>query len=419
VITLIIPPSPFLISDKVFPSLGILYVASALEQKGCKVRVLDLTGQQDWQDKVREIANQDYRLIGITATTPDFPLAIQILNIIKSVNVRIPIVIGGPHATVASSLCEMFDKVVVGDGWTGIFLALETDQKIVRGEMIANLDEVPLPARHLIDLKNYHYEIDGRMATNVISQLGCPFSCVFCCGRDLPQYRRVRVRGPRSFVEELDLLNEKYGYTAFMIHDDEFNLKKSRTLEICELLSKRDYRFRCFVRADLFTEEIAKAMAKAGFYEVDVGVESGSARILGVIRKDTTPEINARARLLARKYGMKFKAFITIGHPSETHEDVLMTKQWLLDNEPDGFEIYVITPYPGAPIYDQKEKFDLDFSIDYGREAAFVTRRYGDSRCYVRTSSLTSEEIAILREEVDKEVRAKLGIPSPREASLE
>ena len=77
----------------------------------------------------------------------------------------------------------------------------------------------------------------------------------------------------------------------------------------------------------------------------------------------------------------------------------------------------MITPYPGAPIYDQKEMFDLEFSIDYSKDVAFFTRKNGYYTSYVRTSSLTSEEIARLREEVDKEVRAKLGIPSIQEAS--
>lgn len=410
-ITFIIPPSPYLINDRVFVSLGILYVASTLEQRGYKVKVLDLKGQKDWQNQVRKIANYDNIMVGITAVTPDFPIVLQILNIIKSVNKNVPVVIGGAHATVAPRQCEMFDKIIIGDGITGIFLALEeNNQKIIHGAMVENLDELPLPARHLIDFKSYNYEINGRKATNVMSQFGCPFSCIFCCGRNIPEYRKVRYRSPKNFVNELDFLNEKYGYTAFMIHDDEFNLDKLRTLEICKLLRKREYIFRGFVRPDLFTAQIANAMAGAHFYEVDVGVESGSARILQLIQKKATPEINSQARKIAAKYGIKFKAFVTIGHPSETYEDILLTKRWLIDNAPDAFEIYMVTPYPGAPIYDQKERFDIEFSIDYTRDNTSVTRTYGKYNCLVRNSNLSSRELASLREEIDKEVRVKLGL---------
>lgn len=407
-ITLIIPPSPFLAKERVFVSLGILYVAAALEKAGLAVRVLDLKGRQDWEGKVREAAAPDGR-IGITVTSADFPMALRILEAIKSVNKDREVIIGGPHATIVPEDCGMFDRVAIGDGTTGIFSILESQEKFVHGRMEEALDELPLPARHLVDLKSYSYEIDGRPATNVMSQFGCPYRCAFCCGRNIREYNSVRARSPGNFVAELDLLHKKYGYTAFMIHDDEFNLNKERTLEICGMLAKRNYFFRTFIRPDLFTEEVARAMAKAGFRQVDAGVESGSGRILKIIRKGTTPVINSRTRELAGKHGMKFKAFITVGHPDETREDVMMTKNWLLDNRPDAFEIYVVTPYPGAPIYDERGSFDLEFSINYGRDLASVTRKYGEHRCYVRNSHLSSCEISSLREEVDREVRSELG----------
>lgn len=411
-ITLIIPPSPFLMNDRVFLSLGPLYIAAVLKEKGYPVRILDLKGIENWEEKLEIILKDKNELIGISSTTADFPMAIKILNLIKSKNKSIKVIIGGPHATVASQQCTMFDQVVIGDGVTGIFEALKSNEKIIHGEMIKNLDTLPFPARELIDIDTYHYNIQGRKATNVMSQLGCPYGCAFCCGRNVKEYRTVRFRSPENFIKELDFLHEKYGYSAFMVHDDEFNLNKERTLKICEALSQRDYVFRGFVRTDLFTEEIAEAMAKAGFYQIDVGVESGSERILKVINKLTTPDINSKARAIAKKYGIKFKAFLTIGHPSETLEDIEMTKQWLLDNKPDAFEIYVITPYPGSLLYDQKEKYDIKFSIDYEKELTSVSRKYGEYKCYVSNSHLSSEDFANIREKLDKEVRAKLGLDS-------
>ena len=410
-ITLIVPPSPYLIDDKALPHLGILYVASILEQKGYKVRVLDLVGRLDWQSEIHKIANQENELIGITVSTSDFPIAIQILDIIKSVNDTVPIAIGGAHPTVAPNMCKMFDKVIVGDGWTGVFLALKSSNKIIHGKMIDNLDDMPLPARHLIDIRSYHYKVNNEIATNVISQLGCPFSCIFCSGRNIPEYKKVRMRSPKNFISEIDMLNEKYGYSAFMISDDEFNLRKSRVLEMCRILKQRNYHFRSLVRTDLFTEEIAKAMSKSGFCEIGVGIESGSAKILKIIRKNTTPEINTKARKLAKKYGIKFKAFLIVGHPTETYQDVMMTKQWLIDNSPDDFEIHINTPYPGAPLYDNQDEFDINFNIDYSKDTVFHTRKQKDEhKCLVSTSNLTSEEIVSLREEIDNDIKNKLGI---------
>ena len=412
-INLIIPPSPYLKNDRVFVSLGILYVASVLEKNGYRVKVTDLKGSKDWQTRIIEATHADTEFFGITSVTPDFPITLQIFKTIKSVNKNTPVIIGGAHAIVAPEQCSMFDKVVSGDGTTGILLALgNSKEKVIRPPLTMNLDELPFPSRHLIDLKTYNYDINGRKATNVMSQFGCPFSCVFCCGRNIPFYRKVRFRSPKNFVEELDQLNKDYGYGAFMIHDDEFNLDKARTLQLCGLMEKRNYIFRGFVRTDLFTEEIAKAMAKAGFYEVDVGIESGSMRILKLLNKHTSPEINSRARKLAAKYGMKFKAFVTVGHPSESREDIALTKEWLIENSPDAFEVYMVTPYPGAPIFDQKDKYDIEFSIDYSRDDTAVTRSYGQHKCLVRNSNLSEQELALLREELDKQVREKLGLLS-------
>lgn len=409
-VTLIIPPSPYLRDDKVFVSLGILYVAAALENKGVAVKVVDLKGRADWKEIIRASVDYNSQLIGITSTSTDFPIALQILDSIKSINSQVPVVIGGAHATVVPGQCQMFDKIVVGDGTTGIFLALENDKRIIHAQMQMDLDKLPLPARHLIDLSGYHYQIKGRRATNVMSQFGCPYSCIFCCGRNIPEYKRVRFRSPKNFIDELDMLNKEYGYSAFMIHDDEFNLDRTRTLEICRLLTKRNYIFRGFVRPDLFTKEIAEAMAKAGFFQVDAGVESGSEKILKIIRKRTTPEINTQARKLAASFGMKFKAFVTIGHPSESKEDILLTKKWLLENTPDAFEIYMLTPYPGAPIFDNKEDFDIEFSVDFTKDNTSLTRQYGEYNCLVRNSFLGYKELALLREQIDKEVRGVLGL---------
>lgn len=410
-ITLIVPPSPFLLNDKVFVSLGILYVAAALEQAGHEVQVQDLTGGREWKNRVREIAREGDWPVGLTSTSADFPLVLEMLAILRAEAPRRMIIIGGPHATIAPDDCRDFDRVVIGDGVAGIHLALSGGQKMVHAPMIKDLDSLPRPARHLVNMDDFHYEISGRRATNVMSQFGCPFGCIFCCGRNIAEYRSVRSRSPRDFIGELDELNRQYGFRAFMIHDDEFNLNRKRLLEMCDHLSRRDYLFRAFVRSDLFSDEIAEAMAGAGFYQVDSGVESGSERILKLLNKGTTPRKNAEARRLARKHGIRYKAFVTIGHPSETREDIMATKRWLLENEPDDFEIYLICPYPGSQIYDNLERYDLDFDIDYRKDVTSITRRFGEHRSFINNSHLSGAEFSLLREEVDLEVRQALGLP--------
>lgn len=410
-ITLVIPPSPFLINDKVFLSLGILYVAGHLRREGWDVDMLDLKGVVDWERQVSNMAGSGDWPVGVSVASADLPIALEILKIVKKQAPHRKVIAGGPHPTISAEDCELFDRVVVGDGVAGIATALDGDEKIVREPMIVDLSLLPRPARDLLDVKSYNYQINGRPATNVMSQFGCPYGCAFCCGRNIAEYRKVRFRTPADFVAELDELNEQYGFTAFMIHDDEFNLNRRRLLEVCGLLSKRDYLFRAFVRSDLFDDEVAGAMKEAGFYQVDAGVESGSDRILGILEKGLVVADNTRAREVARRHGIRFKAFVTIGHPSETEADVLSTRDWLLANKPDDFEMYVISPYPGSKIYDNKENYDLEFDLDFSTDITSITRRYGEDRSLVSNSHMTQEQIAGLRGQIDAEVRKALGLP--------
>ncbi len=389
-INLVIPPAPYLIDGKVFPPLGILYAASLLEKHGHKVKIIDcLNKNKFWIEKsmIRSAeSNCDY--IGITATTPDFPLAIHLRGMIKHINPDKKVVIGGSHSMIAPEECKKYFDM------TG-------DELFKKLGIKEDFKEFPFPARHLINMNSYAYKIDGLKATNIISQLGCPFDCDFCS----KVYPQLKQRTISNLIKELDFLNDEYGYNAFMFYDDEINLDKNRLSKLCKSLKKKGYRWRAFIRADLFTEDMAKEMKEAGCHELLCGVESGSDRILKVINKQTTSEINTGARTLCRKYGIKFKALMMIGLPSETKEDVMMTKQWLLDNKPDTFDITVYAPYPGSRIYDHKEGYDIEFNPNFQNDSVFFKGIPGKYKSHVRTSKLDYDEIVKLRDEIEREVK--------------
>ena len=393
-ITLIIPPAPYLIDGKVFPPLGILYAAAFLEKHGHEVKVIDMLNEEEMYEFEEYIIGAvldgpDY--IGITATTPDFPMALKILKKIKETNPNQKVIIGGSHSLIAPEECKKFFDMTGKEFFNK--LGIKEDVNIRS------------PARHLIDMDSYHYEIDGRKATNVIGQLGCSFNCAFCCGRDIEEFNKVRTRDIKDIMSELNCLNARYGYTAFMFYDDEINLNKQRLSELCSALRKKDYKWRAFIRSDLLTEEMTKEMAESGCYELLCGVESGSDRILKVINKRTTSKINTDARGLCKKYGIRFKALMMIGLPSETKEDVMLTKQWLFDNLPDTFDISIFAPYPGSLIYDHKERFDIEFNIDYTKDIVFFKGIPGEYKSHVKTSKLTYEEIAQLRDEIEEDCK--------------
>lgn len=204
-ICLIIPPSCFLMDERVFVSLGILRVAACLEQEGYQVEMVDLSGIQNFEECIRDHAKQSAATtFGITATTPQMPAVTKIAAQIRSVRSDARIILGGPHVTLVQAalkrerkvgmrgradraftkLLEAFDVLVCGDGEDAIFQAiLPGAEKVIDADdpksslWMTNekLNELPFPARHLVDMDSYHYTIEGERSLSLIAQLGCPF----------------------------------------------------------------------------------------------------------------------------------------------------------------------------------------------------------------------------------------------------
>ena len=439
-ICLINPPSPFLLDDRVFPPLGLLQVAAVLEEGGHEVAVADLGGVPDYKAEMAKHID-GWNMYGITATTPQFPMAIDVLEVIRELDPGKRVMIGGPHSTVMPESCCMFDCVVMGDGEEAVLEALHPDAPSVidrattttKGELRWHW-----PARHLIDMDSYRYSVGGVKGTSMMLSQGCPYQCSFCSGRLVPYYRRVRSRNIDDVILEMEHLVAHYGIKAVMAFDDEVNLLNEPLLEFCQKVKPLGMKFRAFVKANLFNDVQAQAMAEAGFVDVCTGVEAGDDRILGVIDKQTTREINKRFVDLCRKYGMRSKAFTSIGHPGESYESVMRLKDWLLWARPDDFDTTCITVYPGTPLWANRERVGVTErgvpicryvkrsrrpekdgatlffeEIDYSKEAAFYKGKPHEYVSFVWTPDLSKEDLVGLRDQVEEDVRKELGIPYP------
>jgi len=416
-IALIIPNAPFLADPLSFPHLGILYISASLKQAGYKPKVYDLTGDA----KLPKI-NAD--IIGITASSPLFHSAINIMDEIKSYNPDALFIIGGPHATVAPEICRDagFDVTIIGEG-EGVIVDVVRDfesgwrlRPIVTAPPINPLDNLPYPDRDAIDMNKYHYYLYGEKCTNIQTQRGCSYGCAFCCGRDVPSYRWARQRSVENVRGEIQLLKEKYGIGALMFFDDEFNLNKKHTLEMCRMLKEEDIIWRAMIRSNLFDEELAKAMADAGCKELGCGVETGSPTIKKNINKGATIEQDFKARALCRKYDIKFKCFIVVGLPGENYQTFNETREWIRKAQPDNFDYTILVPYPGSPIWNHPENYDIQFDKEEIIKSHFDNTFYkGETPSgiisFVSTLALSREEIVRLRMELEKEFPRMISTP--------
>lgn len=467
--TLVTPPSIFLLDQRVFMNLGVLKVASMLERYNVRVEHLDLSGVKQYTDALAQHLKQTKsKHIGITVTTPQLPLVVPLIYKIRELRPDMKIILGGPHITLTCSAVKLerkagrisrahqalrqlekhSDVLVSGDGELAIFHALQNDApKIVDGDeqtgpyFLTNAlyEKTPLPARHLVDVQSYHYSIEGHKATSLIAQLGCPFACGFCGGRNSKSLRVIRTRSSQSIVSEIRHLHEKYGFTGFMFYDDELNVNKKMVElmnSIADLQSELgvEFRLRGFVKSELFNEEQAKALHRAGFRWILSGFESGAPRILENINKKAKYEDNCRTMEIANRHGLKVKALMSVGHPGETEETITQTQEWLLKVKPEEFDCTVITTYPGTPYYDEAiphESLPGVWTYTYVKtgdrlhayEVDFmkVMDHYkgdpkGGYKSFVFTDALSAEKIVEMRNWVENSVREKLGLPFPSAA---
>ena len=464
-VCLITPPSGFLLDERVFVSLGVLKVAASLEAQNYRVNLLDLSGVENFLAPLEDylVTCQD-AAIGITATTPQLPAVMQIAATIRKLRPDLRLILGGPHVTLVYSaqklekkrgisdgrghrsavqLESVFDVLCSGDGELAIFEALKEDApKVVDGDdpkgglFLTNqmFTESPLPARHLVDLSSYRYSIEGHRATSLVAQLGCPFGCGFCGGRNSKSLRQIRNRAVESILFEVEKLHREHGFTGFMFYDDELNVSKS-FVELMNGLSDLqsrlgvDFRLRGFVKSELFTQEQASAMYRAGFRWLLCGFEAANERILVNIDKRARLADNDRCVTYAKQAGLKVKALMSCGHPGESEETIADIRDWLIRHAVDDFDCTVITTYPGTPYYDLAVRHPTEANvwtythpktgdrlhaheIDYTTCADYYKGDpNGGYRAFVYTDHLSSAEIVRLRDAVERDVRQALNIP--------
>jgi radical SAM superfamily enzyme YgiQ (UPF0313 family) len=444
--------------------IGILKVASVLENLNYKVDMLDLAGVEDCDEVIKAYAKATPTAFnfGITATTPQMPSASTIASSIRKYFSKSKIILGGTHVSLMHSavkkeqknllregegraqkdikhLLTCFDTLVAGDGEKAIRGAIENNVDIIdaddpKSDLFLTDEELrnlPFPARHLVDINSYHYDIEGANATSIICQLGCPFKCAFCGGRNSPFLRRIRTRDADSVVEEIRHLYNTYGFTGYMFYDDELNVNKEweTLLEKLIALQKEvgeDFKFRGFVKAELLTPRQAELMYKAGFRWLLTGFESGDERILVNIQKNADVAANTRCIQYAKDAGLKVKALMSVGHAGESKETIANTKNWLLEVKPDDLDCSIITTYPGSPYFDDAVKEGDKYvykspktgDVLYQKDLNYLEEPDyykgdpdGGYQSFVWTDYISPKELVIERDKLEAEVREKLNIP--------
>lgn len=404
IISFLFPSSPFMISEKVFPPLGILSLATYCKYKGFKQVVVH---DNVTANNVEKLSYAD--IFGLSCTTPQYSEALNIKKKIRKLYPKSLIVIGGAHCSGFLQTCknDNWDSIVVGEGEQAFYKLLQNYQKnkiqLVYEEPFLDIDTLPIPDRNLIDINQYNFERDGKRFTTMITSRGCPFSCTFCSSIWGKKYRH---RKTELVKKEIDYLVDELKFEGIMFVDDVWSINKKRSFDLCHHIKTKNIIWRCLLRTDLINEEILTLLKESNCVEIGIGIESGSQTILNKIMKGTTVEKNSQAIQLCKKIGVRVKTFLIMGLPGENLITIEETKQWVLQNRPDDFDICIYVPYANSHIYNNKENYDINWLSNW--DDMFYKGKPNEYHPIISTSALSSENIKQLRDDFEAEMRLKL-----------
>jgi len=388
--------------------LGLLYIAAVLDKAGYNVEILDafmtdllfrkkgdITEVGMPYEKIREeIQRRKPDIVGIANPfTSQVEHAIRVADIVKEIDSSILTVVGGPHGTVVPveflEEARNVDIVAIGEGeYTMLDIVgfFEGNKKIEDVQGIAhcmegkvmlnsprpfnkNLDELPYPAYHLVDMKKYlnpetiEYRSFQNRALSMVTSRGCPFNCNFCSVH-LHMGKTFRAHSVDYVVDHIEHVVNKYRVKTIYFEDDNLTFDIKRFEAICDKILEKDIKFQWEtpngVRADYLTLDLLKKMKKTGCQSIFVGIESGDQYVLdNIIGKSLKLKNVIKFAKMCKKIGLKTGAFYIIGFPGETKENMRNTVEFalMLKRKYDvGMHLLFATPSYGTRLYKECKK---------------------------------------------------------------
>ncbi|MBI3584943.1 MAG: cobalamin B12-binding domain-containing protein [Nitrospinae bacterium] len=427
------------------PPMGLAYLAGVLREK-YNVKIIDVIVEGfENEEKIEEgrmrygmsyegikraVSDFSPDVIGISALfSSQSEEAYLICRAVKEVDKEIIVVMGGAHATVMpydvlkrpyvdyiilgegeKSFPELLGRIEKGNDITnidGLGYRINGDIKInPKTGYIKNLDELPFPARELLNVKKYTHinsphgkqiDISRLPFTPVVTSRGCPASCTTCYVSSIWGKRNYRFRSAENVLKEFELIAEK-GYKEFYFDDDNFSFNRERAMKIFNGMIERKFDFTWSTPNGTFVnsldDEMLTKMRQSGCYHITFAIESGNQEILTkVMKKPINLKRLPRLVKKTKELGMRSMGFFMIGFPGETKEQVQNTVNYAKELVSIGLDyatFYIVTPLPGTELYKMcKEK-------GYINEDADMTK-YMFARGVIRTGEFTPEYLERMR----------------------
>lgn len=329
------------ISHFVFYNAGTLQLASIMKQRGHEVKFHIDKGDGLNREEV------DADVICLSLTTAAAPRGYEIAGMFRDRKV----IIGGPHASaLPEEAAEHADHVVIGEGEKILPEIIEgnVQDKIVKGGLIENLDELPYMDFSLLPFKPRNFP--------VITSRGCPFNCNFCAVTKMFG-RKVRMRTPRSILEEVKHYIREYGEVKRLdLISPNFTIQKDHCKETLELLLAEGIRPALEIRTSTHVHkdpEIPRLLSRFPVVSVLVGAESFEEEHLTYYRKGRDKEDFSRFVNVMKDHGLKVVAGFIWGSKFDTPDSLSRLIDKIFTIRPSHFHVGMLTPFPGTDLYDE------------------------------------------------------------------
>lgn len=390
-----------------YPNLGLAYLVAMvreyLPEKKIDFKIVD--------HNVYEVATV-YKpdLVGITSVSQNFNIAKDYAKYFKIRNIQV--ILGGIHITLLpQTLPKTCVAACLGEGeftFVEIIKAFIEDGRLttkalskIAGlvywdegkvcktgirRMEMKLDRIPLPARDLLPIGKHSYMFTSR---------GCPYRCTFCASSRF--WDKLRFFSADYVVREIERLVNDHKTEMISFFDDLFVADRNRLKEILTLLRKKNLigkvKFTCSCRANLVDEELVEILSEMRVVSVGMGLESGNEKVLRYLKGGTVSvKHNYKAIKLLKEGGIAANGSFVIGSPLETEKQIMDTYNFIKRSNLDLFDIYLLTPYPGTPVWEYAKEKKI-----VGEESDFDW-----SRLNLNTYNMSEDKIIILSETLSK-----------------
>ena len=353
-------------------SLGLGYISASIKKNTkFEVDAIDLRKIKNWDEFENELGKRSCDIVGIYTNTVNFDYAMKCAAIANKMGKTV--IAGGPHATlVPKELLDTgnVDHIITGEAEITIVDILERldkgleVEKVIQGQPIENLDELPFPDRDLFDLKK-RLNLPGIFPyppryAGVLASRGCGFNCKFCQPLERKIFgKKLKFRSIDNVIEEVKILKDHYGVDFIMFQDDQLTQNREWVLNLCTEMKKTGIIWGALARVDTVDKEVIKSMKEAGCIVMQFGFESGSQKILDFLRKRAKVEQAVETARLCRENGVLIFANYMMGIPTETEEDIEATYRLMKTIRPEIPAASYFSPIPGSDLYEYCRENDL------------------------------------------------------------